>query len=502
MLQAIRDKKLIVLALAAGALLAVLTNRLILSDNAISPDEKANLISAKIMSEGKLSIPSPPDNEFYSFNSDNVVNDNKYYGMYPPGWPLFLSLGLLAGWPAAVNLVFEAMTLALVYKIGRRMYSHTAGITAALLMGTSPLVIFNTASYFPHASMLFFITLFTYVYLGELDSKKPVRYAILGAILGIAFNIRPLDAVAVGACFLMHYLATLAGRAKTGSLQAGREIASAAFFAGALAVFLAIFLLYNQTQTGDALLTPFSKYNPENAISFRLDWRQLQSMLWIATSILKALAGWLSYSPAIFLGLLYAKEKLKGTALLLFITPIALIASYSFYVSAGGYQYGPRYIYSSASGVFILIAGGLEWVKGRNNKIFYACLASAIVINAIVYAAAAPVFRDIINVKKAVYDTVNERNISNAVIFLEKRGKGMTFLPMPAGDFTSIDFFNDPIVYASDMGEDNRILMQDYPGRRGYLWKCDLSSERVDWLEVYHIRIVNCTLTQLNASTV
>jgi len=484
----------LILALVLSAMLIVLTNRLILADNAISPDEKAYLISAKLFSQGKLSTPSPPHKEFYSFNYDNVVNDGKYYGKYPPGWPFFLSLGLLLGLPMVVNLVFAVLTLAVVYAIGKEFYSHQTGLTAVLLMGTSPYIIYNSASYFSHAAVLFFITLFTYVYFRTLKSHKTGDYLLLGMTLGIAFVIRPVDAIAVGACFFVHYALTRRRQAKAGTPTPGRETVNAGFFILGSLTFIGLLLLYNHIQTGSALLNPFQKYNPGDTLSFSI----VQSAAMIITSLLKGLVAWIPYSPLILFGIVLARGKRKNTTFLLFSILPALLAAYSLYVGSGGYQYGPRYLYASASALFLIMAEALAWISERNRRVYQACLILALLLNAGLFAITAPLCRDVINTKKAVYDTVVEGGISNAVVFLEQRGRGMIFLPMPAQDFTKDTwFFNDSVVYATDRGNENRLLTKNYPNRSYYLWKCRLFHERAEWLEFYHFRIINCTLSPL-----
>ena len=85
------------------------TSQITLRNFPNSGDEYSYLISAKLFSDGKLSVPSPHHRKFFDFN--HIVNDGKFYGKYSPGWPFFLMFGELLGFPGLVNVVFAVLTL-------------------------------------------------------------------------------------------------------------------------------------------------------------------------------------------------------------------------------------------------------------------------------------------------------------------------------------------------------------------------------------------------------
>lgn len=490
------SNRALVLTLMASAVLIITANQAVLMDCQESGDEYAYIISAKLFSMGKLSVPSPPHSMFFSYW--HVINDGKYYGKYPPGWPFFLSLGMIAGTPMASNLAFGLLTLVVVYLMGEEFFSRDTGITAAVLMGISPYFIFNSASYFSHTSMLFFVTLFTYVYLRNMESEKTVNYFILGATLGIAFNIRPLDAVVIGACFFAHYALTVWSRFREGSLRAGRLFHGGFIFVFGLGVFIAIFLLYNHVQTGNAFLMPFQKYNPRDSISFGLESEKLQMMKSLTASLLKKLVVWVPFSLLIFIALACTRGRQKNTAILLFSTIIATLAAYSLYWADGLNQYGPRYLYSAASSIFLLTGAAFIKIKEKSNGAYYAFMAIALVYSIGLFVYTSPLYHEKIVSKKAMYDAVTERNISNAIIF---HGWNHNFIPMPAGDYIKNDInFNEPVIYVMDQGDKDSMLMKDYPSRSYYRWNCTLTYGVIGWLDFGARKITKCTLDAVKNS--
>src|SRR5215831_16795129 len=102
----------------------------VLHDSILSSDEWSYLVQANIFSQGRLSVPSPPNREF--FDHVHVVNNGRYYSKFPPGWPALLAIGVLFGVPRLVNPLLGAGTLLLLYAIGKKLYSPGLGLLAAV----------------------------------------------------------------------------------------------------------------------------------------------------------------------------------------------------------------------------------------------------------------------------------------------------------------------------------------------------------------------------------
>jgi hypothetical protein len=111
---------LAVLVLNLG--LTLYTALVSLRDFPDSGDEYAYMISAQLFSEGRLWVPSPEPREF--FRQNHVINDGHYYGKYPPGWPLILSLGVLLKAPWLINPLCGMLTLVLIHRMAQENFSR------------------------------------------------------------------------------------------------------------------------------------------------------------------------------------------------------------------------------------------------------------------------------------------------------------------------------------------------------------------------------------------
>lgn len=70
------------------------------------PDPVSYFVQAKIVVHGALWLPSPQSPEF--FPTPYMINDGRFYCMYPPGWPILLATGMAAGVPWMVNPLLAA----------------------------------------------------------------------------------------------------------------------------------------------------------------------------------------------------------------------------------------------------------------------------------------------------------------------------------------------------------------------------------------------------------
>jgi hypothetical protein len=112
-------------------------------------DEFAYLWQAHVMAEGRIMLPSPPEPE--SFLVPFVVDHNGMrFGKYSPGWPAALALGVAAGAAEWVNPLLAGLAVWFTYRLGRRLAGAGAGILAALLTSTSPMLLMLSGSLMSH----------------------------------------------------------------------------------------------------------------------------------------------------------------------------------------------------------------------------------------------------------------------------------------------------------------------------------------------------------------
>lgn len=188
-------------------------------------DELAYLFEARVIAGGNFVIPSPEPSAAY-WQPFVVDQNGMRFGKYTPGYPLQLAAGVLAGAPWIVNAFFAALSVALVYRMGREIFkSEDVGLIAAALVAFSPMAILLNASLMGHSAALFWVGLFLYafwrldVWFGQVQAAprtseitpspltqeevgSEVKSALLwgalaGLALGMVFITRPATALAV-----------------------------------------------------------------------------------------------------------------------------------------------------------------------------------------------------------------------------------------------------------------------------------------------------------------
>jgi hypothetical protein len=452
-----------VFVIGTNFVLSLLTNQLILRNFPNSGDEYSYLLSAHLFAEGRLHVPSPEPRDFFDLN--HVVNDGRFYGKYPPGWPALLAVGILLGIPWIINPLLSAATQAACFAIARRHFSPGIANIAMILLLANPFILFNSASYFSHSSCLLLVTLGVG---GALDwLKNPASRAaplVTGASAGAAFLIRPytaLVAMVLSGAFL------LAGAWKSGRLLSlGRSMIWCVLPALAL---LAVNLLYNRLQTGSLFVSPFTKYSATDSPSLpaladlpgqaasHLGTRLLQLALWVPLSPLFALL-YLARSPA----------PSEGSGTLLVALPAGLLLAYLFYRGSGGNRYGPRYLFEATTSLILVSA---LVIHSAREKGFLLALAVLLMSGATLIWAAV-LQGQMVRDRSNPYDLVERQGIRNALVFL-KSGTG-TMGPL---DLTRNGIhFDGPVLYVLDLGERNREILRRYPDRKAFYYEFDDSS--------------------------
>ncbi len=450
-----------VVVIALNLAVTLYTGLVTLRDFPNSADEYAYLISAQLFAEGKLSVPSPTPPEF--FHTTHMVNDGKYYGKYPPGWPGILMLGVLVRAPWIVNPLLGALTVALLYVMARRFFARGVAAVALVPLVANPFFIFNSASYFSHASCLFFITLFMYGFLSAWEEpERKVHFVVMGLAAGMALLIRPFTAVAALAPFAL-YLGVRLWRTRGWRTLGGQG----ALAIGTCAVGVVVFVGYNYLQTGDPLRMPFVAYNPIDTLRLTSPrgW-MLGSRVDLLVDRLVSLTKWVPLAPLLVLLYLVdprAPDKAKGR--LLALSCAALLIAHFFLLGDGGHQYGPRYIYESLSAVVLLMALAVS----RFPRAAAAVVALVVLLNVSMLALASAHFGGEVERHRYPYELVKARGITNGIVFLTT-GSGT----MRGRDLIRNGIhFDGPVLYVRSLGEKNERLLERYPGRPAYVFAYD-----------------------------
>jgi hypothetical protein len=183
-------------------------------------DELAYLFQAKTYAGGHLTVDSPQPRRAYwqPFVVDYQPTSQRF-SKYTPGWPALLTLGVLMNQPWVINAFLAGLTVALVYRLGREIFSPDTGLIAAALTAFSPMMLLLNGTLMGHTAALFAATLFYYGYWRIERGRHTLCWGMIaGLALGLIVATRPLTAIGIAAPFVVwsaiKVLLTLAGRGK------------------------------------------------------------------------------------------------------------------------------------------------------------------------------------------------------------------------------------------------------------------------------------------------
>jgi hypothetical protein len=211
-------------------------------------DEVLYALQAHRFSLGHATWPLDPELQRFVKLPMMAVTPERIYTQYPPGYPAVLALFVRLGIPSLCGATLGALTALGTYRLGKRVAAATVGALAALLLATNPVVIRWSAAYMSHAAAMTALCIAAWLALDateRLDHRRDVEGVLAGLMLGVAFTVRPVTALAVG---LSIWLALFARRLGWPRL---RRVTSMMCLGGILP-FVAL-LQYNAATNGDPL---------------------------------------------------------------------------------------------------------------------------------------------------------------------------------------------------------------------------------------------------------
>ena len=448
-------------------------------------DEVAYLFQAKTMALGRLTVPSPePEEAFWTpFVLDH---EGRRFGKYSPGWPAVLALGVLLRLPWLVNPLLAALSLYLVYRLGRTLYDGATGLLAAALGLLSPLFLVLGGSFLSHLASLFWLLLFSLWFIWTARGRHSGYALGAGAALGIAFLTRPLTAAAYALPFIVYSLVQVAQRRQT---HWPRYLLVAAVGGGLAALLPA----YQWAVTGDPWLNPYVLWWPYDRLGFGpgigampdghspyYAWINLkQDLARAATDVL----GWpgLSWLP-LLLGLALRPRRRRDWALL---APFAcLVVAYLFYwIGSPSRLWGPRYYFEGFGGLWLLGAVGLRkawlWARERRPEWGRAVAVALVLIAAGSLAVNLPwrlaEAHGFYGITRSQLDPIREAGLGDdgpgkagpgralVIVYAER---WLEYGALLAGMSPTLD---DDVVYARGSGaETDAVTIAHFPGRQVY----------------------------------
>lgn len=469
-------------------------------------DESAFLFQARTIASGHVVAGAPEEPRFFSIPFI-ILREGMWFGKYPPGFPLVLSTGVLAGHPWLVNASLAALCVALVYGVARRLYGQATALLAAVLLSVSPFFLLQSGSLLSHLASLFWTLLFLALFpVARLQCGAALPIAA-GAAVGMMFLSRPLSAVGIAVPFILWTLLTVVKQRKFGR-------AYLMMAAGALP-FLVIFLAYNFYTTGSPLHTAYELWWDFDRLGFGPDVGinghdlddGIRNTRVNSNALATLLFGWpgrLSMAPAsiavilsivALLGRVYRERKPTRTTVqtdgpspeawdLILASMVLSLAAIHILYWTPGQMYGPRYYMEAVGPLVILSARGLWRIRdilaaalmraapGAPRPVTLGTVATLSIVallTAYSFARTVPEeferFRDWNDINRDGVAIVEAAELDNALVFVA-RDSWTDYAPFFAQNVPSLD---SEVVYASDRGmENNEALMRLYPDREYY----------------------------------
>ncbi len=334
------------------------------------PDSVLYVFQSKIFASFHLTAPAPPGSlamqtsESFSIfhpHMDQVV-DGRWFSHYPFGHPMFLAIGQVVHIPSLIPPLLGAGSIALIYIIGRRVYSTAVGLIAATLLLFSPFFQMTASNYMSHNTAAFVILACLAFYTWKTKRRWAAMLAS-GLCFGLLFNIRPLPAFAfmipLGCAMAYEFV-------RAGTERRDRLVQYAAFAGGAL-LMLGLYVLYNKATTGDLLTSGYAEqgtfsedtvgFGGAHTVAFGLqNQRQLLALMQIVANGWPAFIGLGIAMLPFLMGSRYRWDYVFGVAFL------SLTSLNIFYKNAAVMN-GPRFWYESLPFLMLLTARGAIYLR-------------------------------------------------------------------------------------------------------------------------------------------
>lgn len=321
-------------------------------------DELSYLRQAEIFYSGELSERSHEPRAF--FDSEQMLNDGRYYSKYPPGASICYSVGFWIGEFQYTPAAFLLLNLLLTWRLCRRLFDVRTAHLALLLASISPFFVCMGESFLSHGPGLFFCLLTFYFHVRWFESRGPWPALFSGMAGGFFLLIRPVSAVAVLAPLLVYSL--FSNKKKIPARLVGLVLFGIGF-----SIFAGLLLAYNYEQTGDALLNPYDKYAAEYTPYDKFGPDNASQGAMNTLFNVSRLNRWLfGFAPSLLLVIpLFAVGAATAWEIVFVLALIALAGAYVFHWFWGIPWYGPLYYYECAGFCAILAARSLLLARER-----------------------------------------------------------------------------------------------------------------------------------------
>jgi hypothetical protein len=407
---------LMALVLLAALLLPLCAALFVLDRFPNSSDEFSYIFQARTFAGFRL-WEAPPVLGIDLIPYRTWIFGSKWVGQYPPGWPMVLAAGYLAGLPMwTVNALLGAASVAAIAALCWRVGDRPATIIAVALYALTPFYVMNAASYFSHIVSSLLIVLLCHCLLPVRAEFPPGRLFAAGVVLALLAMTRYFDLPPLLPA-LLFWLA--ASRPTAWPRTIGAMTAGFIPIIGLLAAYQ--FLI-----TGSPFHSTYIVMNDAadpSVPSLSLAPQLVVVGVMLIPVRLAELALWTSPVLLIaYLGALLLKLRDRTLAFYDLIFPSFVIA-YVFFVGNGGNRYGPRYYMEAFPLLVVTIVSALPSVSARLNQSRRRILAFAPIACLLYVLAAWPLvstgFQREVFSREDPFRVAAQASISDAVVILK-----------------------------------------------------------------------------------
>ena len=488
-------------ALAAGAfLMATALAFFVQRPYPHMPDGFSYYFQAKIFADGRLFAPAPALPEFFPFDWI-AVHDGRWFSIFPPGWPLLLAAGIKLGGAAIVNPLLGSLCVIVIWQLAGTLFGPRTGLLSALFCCLSPFFLFMSSEFMSHTAALLLTSLSTLLHVrARLGSAGMTRFIGSGALAGLAFLVRPADALAIWVGQTAHGLWVDRSR---------RAVLSAFASAVPLAIGVGLYVIYNRLLMGTWWSSPLLLVSPRNRMGFGADigydwafptpghspWRAFLNFNHNAAVMSQDLFGWpiTSLAFVLLLAVFGRKDARHGLGGAIIASTVAAYALYWYH----GEAFGARFYFMLLPFLLMMTVDGIRQTpdivtrllpdvgRDRIRRLLPSAVAALFAFGWIVYVPKVSLIAPYYNhkgVNSGFGDFVRGQPMDEAIVFVrvpEPLYYGPAFIAneLPIG--------KGRVIYAVDRGEQaNQALVALFPGRtvRRYAYERQPNPVRT-WLD-------------------
>jgi hypothetical protein len=433
------------------------------------PDEVAYWFQAKYFSAGRVFLPAPPEISAFEL-PHTLVSGDKWYGIFPPGWPAVLAIGMRLGVPWLVNPVLGAVAVVLLHRLTSDLYSRRIADVAVLLLSTSPMFLLMSAGLMSHPLSLVLALVTVLGWRRGVGASAP-RWAVAGGLaLGGLVLTRPFEGAILTVVLTAWSLVRLVSGSTASTASTG--IRRLTGFVAVAIVTGAAMLPYNAALTGRRFYDPITKYFDEryypgsNRLGFGSDvgntgWRNdllpghspIEAVLNGHRNLYLLnleLFGWACGSLAAVTLLIFFGRWSSADA---FVTSLAaaIVGGLALYWYSGA-DFGARYWYQLLVPLAMLSARGLESLADRARgalpeRVVAGRLAAAVgvaALSAVVILLpwrAATKYHHYRGMGNAIAGLAAAKSFEHALVFVRGAGQGTPF-----SRYSAASVFNPPLL--------------------------------------------------------